>query len=553
MSNKTIKQRIALVAVTALTAGVLSVATSPVANAATSVDAITGAYCQLYDSTGTVTATATAVTTMYVPVGGTFTISLDDADDNRVTVSAPGLISAVTSGSGNSVDADGLGATVTALATDTVSITAASAGTFKVKTATVAAPGTTVDEITVVVVASCATNSYSEADSLWAVATSVKSTAADLEKEIDSTYTFVDDASAYVSLAAYSGYGTGLPVGTWTATVTGNAVVNINNSTTLTAGDINADVVTTTGTLADNGNGITDGDSARDPGIYVRVNQATSGTAVTTVLTISYNGTAVWSKSLLFTGDLASITVSGADVQAIGGSSLTGIYDVLAKDAAGNLIARVVSGDSSKFTSIVTYVNGGTTTTTGTGALATAANAYWTCAATSGSVKVRLKGTTNAGTTVYSNEFDARCGGAAYTYKASLDKQVYAPGDIATLTVTALDASGFAPFKDETVNADGAVAPSIAGSNMTPINTPAIGDTFNSPIGTKVYTFTVGANAGKYNMAVNLGYSGNSAVSVSYEIKGSSVTNEEILKSIVSLIASINKQIQALQKLILRR
>jgi hypothetical protein len=261
----------------------------------------------------------------------------------------------------------------------------------------------------------------------------------------------------------------------------------------------------------------------------------------------------VWSKSLLFTGDLASITVSGADVQAIGGSSLTGIYDVLAKDAAGNLIARVVSGDSSKFTSIVTYVNGGTTTTTGTGALATAANAYWTCAATSGSVKVRLKGTTNAGTTVYSNEFDARCGGAAYTYKASLDKQVYAPGDIATLTVTALDASGFAPFKDETVNADGAVAPSIAGSNMTPINTPAIGDTFNSPIGTKVYTFTVGANAGKYNMAVNLGYSGNSAVSVSYEIKGSSVTNEEILKSIVSLIASINKQIQALQKLILRR
>jgi hypothetical protein len=34
MSKKTIKQRIALVAVTALTAGVLSVATSPVANAA---------------------------------------------------------------------------------------------------------------------------------------------------------------------------------------------------------------------------------------------------------------------------------------------------------------------------------------------------------------------------------------------------------------------------------------------------------------------------------------------------------------------------------------
>jgi hypothetical protein len=34
---------------------------------------------------------------------------------------------------------------------------------------------------------------------------------------------------------------------------------------------------------------------------------------------------------------------------------------------------------------------------------------------------------------------------------------------------------------------------------------------------------------------------------------GSSVTNEDVLKSIVALIASINKQIQALQKLILKR
>jgi hypothetical protein len=44
-------------------------------------------------------------------------------------------------------------------------------------------------------------------------------------------------------------------------------------------------------------------------------------------------------------------------------------------------------------------------------------------------------------------------------------------------------------------------------------------------------------------------------VTVPYSIKASTtgVTNEEVLKSIVALIASINKQIQALQKLILRR
>jgi hypothetical protein len=44
-------------------------------------------------------------------------------------------------------------------------------------------------------------------------------------------------------------------------------------------------------------------------------------------------------------------------------------------------------------------------------------------------------------------------------------------------------------------------------------------------------------------------------ITIPYSVKASSstVTNAEVLKSIVALIASINKQIQALQKLILKR
>jgi hypothetical protein len=44
-------------------------------------------------------------------------------------------------------------------------------------------------------------------------------------------------------------------------------------------------------------------------------------------------------------------------------------------------------------------------------------------------------------------------------------------------------------------------------------------------------------------------------ITVPYSIKESSLTltNAEVMKSIVALIASINKQIQALQKLILAR
>jgi glutaredoxin 2 len=50
------------------------------------------------------------------------------------------------------------------------------------------------------------------------------------------------------------------------------------------------------------------------------------------------------------------------------------------------------------------------------------------------------------------------------------------------------------------------------------------------------------------------GYSG-AAQTVAYKVANSSVDTsfEEVLQAVVALIASINKQIQALQKLILKR
>jgi hypothetical protein len=84
---------------------------------------------------------------------------------------------------------------------------------------------------------------------------------------------------------------------------------------------------------------------------------------------------------------------------------------------------------------------------------------------------------------------------------------------------------------------------------MTPTAQPYMADTFNAA-GVKTYTFSVGSTEGKYNMAVNLGYTGNAAIAIPYEIKASSsaVSNAEVLAAIVKLIASINKQIRALQK-----
>ena len=79
--------------------------------------------------------------------------------------------------------------------------------------------------------------------------------------------------------------------------------------------------------------------------------------------------------------------------------------------------------------------------------------------------------------------------------------------------------------------------------------------------GKVTYTYTVGQTAGKYAAVVD--FTGATTTfaqyatvqNPSYEIStgGDTTSNADVLKSIVALIASINKQIQALQKLILKR
>jgi hypothetical protein len=81
---------------------------------------------------------------------------------------------------------------------------------------------------------------------------------------------------------------------------------------------------------------------------------------------------------------------------------------------------------------------------------------------------------------------------------------------------------------------------------------------FVGSAGTKVYTFTVGTSTGltegAYNAVVSYPTVG-AATSAAYKVTTGStgVSNADVLKAIVSLIASINKQIAALQKALLRR
>jgi hypothetical protein len=543
MSKKTIKQHIALVAASALTAGFLSVVSAPVANASVAYASGTtgglsgvivgsGAICSVNAEDGTAltlaaTTTATAatnLTSMVIPLGSKISMLSSDAGDIVYASGSARLedLSAAT------VSAGGTKFTSDANA-DSFFIVAATVGT-----GAVANYGTTtaaLSKITITVVATCASTVWSDTYSSWEIDTAVDGT----PDSTESDYKYVDEDYALGSFVGKDAYNNILPLGTWVVSATNGHIVDGDGSILTAPGTISVDTWAADGT-----------------DVYIAVGQPTTGAATSTTVTLSYNGVKVWEKALTWTGDAASITVSGVDVQDATSGGLTGLYDVVVKDAAGNQIVETVEGDAAYYTRDVTSVTGGSTSTS----TATVAATTWACrTGFSGSVPVRIKLTNNALATIYSNVFDARCGNAAYTYTASLDKAVYNPGDLATLTITAKDSSGNAPFKGETVHATSTSTPAISGLGMTAITTPTSADTFNSPVGQKIYTFTVGNTAvGKFNMAVDLGFSNSAAIAIPYEIKGDgSVSNADVLKSIVSLIASINKQIQALQKLILKR
>jgi hypothetical protein len=183
----------------------------------------------------------------------------------------------------------------------------------------------------------------------------------------------------------------------------------------------------------------------------------------------------------------------------------------------------------------------------------------FTCGGVAGDVKTTKLTFTNtgSGSVVTSDAFTLRCADNPYTYTASWDKASYVQGEVATLTVA---------FKDSKGNAANNVVSPGAATFITPmltaVSTTGSATMLPSANGSKTYTFTVGTasgmTAGTYTSIID--FTGLTDVAAekatpTYKLTtgGDSTTNADVLKSIVALIASINKQIQALQKLILKR
>jgi len=558
MSIKTLRKRIALVAVSALGAGLFSVVATPVANAAIAARDLVGVTTASATNFGVLSVTnSTAASTTYEMLSTGQLALTEAAASGATTAATAGDYCKYTISQGNGAftyktDNTDAGGGVTAidganavLAAGGQTVTWTSDGTdtqcgaalyFRpgavgtvviLYTKKVGAAVSTVETIVVRVVASASASTSGVLDVGSSFLSKEATCTAATDNVDNSTANIANGGIGYIGLDLMDSFGGDLATGSIVVKATNGALVNYGADPTATS--------TSTVVAADAGTSD-----------CVSVAQGTAGVAVTTTVTIEYNGTLVGSRTFTITGDLAKISISttyatGLAVNPKNATTATGFL-AFTYDAAGNQIGWAVAPDTAKYTPLVTAVTVTTPTTTASAGVA----GGWTCADASGSTPIRIKGTTSTGVTIYSNDATAACGGSVYTYSASLDKASYVPGDVATLTIKALDSKGAVVSDSRTVGAGVA----IAGSNMTAVTAPAAGDTF--AWGTKTYKFVVGSTEGNYQMTVDLPayVATDAAKTIAYTIKSSTtaVTNAEVLAAIVKLIASINKQIKALQK-----
>jgi hypothetical protein len=427
-------------------------------------------------------------------------------------------------------------------------------------------PPTLSGQILVSVVASSAGGAFAASNSTCTVRTTGDAVAFDGTAKIDTTDIFEDGQAPYIAFDLNDAYAANLDAGNITVTATNGALVNVAASAAiLLAGTSSTDI------LAGNGSSTS-----------VRIDQPTAGAPLTTTVTVSYNGTPVCTKTVSIRGAVAKLTVANIASQktsaAVGANGSqwmyqkTGIYTagqftVVATDSAGN----VVSTESA----LGTYAaNSGTgvqvpaiaVDTRSSTANASSPLAYnfgsFGCGPNAGESTVTIKFTTTAtGKTVVSDPFTARCAGDASTYTVSLDKAAYTQGEIAKATVKFLDSKGNKANNMTAIGANSWVLPYMTAVDSTiTATTGASATSVTDGNGEVVYTFTVGTStaavAGTYTGVVEFSAPALGVKSTpTYKIStgGDTTTNADVLKSIVALIASINKQIQALQKLILRR
>jgi len=617
MSTKTLRKRIALTATTALFAGMLSVASAPVASAHAAVG-VTNSEATIGTLNGSLFSATTSNGAVSAVVGGTARTTGAAADIENsalskgllykdsssgiaqsatvlqgATISLYAQVStasafAVSGGSlssvyggvatasptynasntfsyvGNATTATGVAALWTApttLGTYTVSLltgfATSSTGASVDPQANLLTPPTLSGNINVTVVAVSGGGAYSATTSFCRAKNQTTTTPTN---NIDDINGVSNGNNWAIDYALNDAYGADLDSGNIIATATNGALLSFG-----TAGS--TPVAGTSSTIVAAGAGANN---------MVLVGQGTANAPVTTTVTISYNGTTVCTKTVSIAGAPNKLTVASVAIQDLNasagsaawfadGTARAGTFYVVATDAAGNRIATpstlgtyaAVASTMTTTVTGVTFDDASLATSTSSTSPSSATVGRHSCSSVAGSSKIQIKLTLANGTVINSDAFEAKCADDPYTYTASFDKASYVQGEIATLTASFKDSKG---NPANNVGAVGAVVNTLPFLTfVTATGAATVVTDKNSAV---VYTLTVGttagATAGTYTGIVD--FTGLTAVAAvkstpTYKITtgGDTTSNADVLKSIVALIASINKQIQALQKLILKR
>ena len=564
MSTMTLRKRIALVAVSALSVGLLSVVTPQAAYAAAtdadnvnanvttgvalaSVSSVVGSVGLLAQSGEGTTQTAVLLASGAINVwlaapasgstatatitGGTFTLV-----NSGGTISGTGAASAT---AGTSATAFGVVAKPNSGSTKMViALNTTTGGASPVDTLS--------KRVTVTVVATSVYNTYSPTYSYarWGAGDGTDSAVTDATANNYTTSTGLRLKGSVLLVDAYGNALTSANTGLLTATVTAGAKVNLGDNST-------------DGTNTFDSNTTTAGQNGTYGTIPFNIIQTDADVAWNGTVTFSFDGVVIATKTAIITGEVATVTVSTPKIGAVSGANAESALVAYA-DAKGNVVYPTsgTTAVSASLNSVVTGMTVGTYPIEGvTGKIST------TCA-TSGAAKgLQLQHLNGSGTVILSNKWDSGCSDVPYTVTGSWDKASYTPGSIATLTLSYKDISG------NPSNAYDTIAVSAANTTMTitgaPSATPvtAIGaDKPSGVTGAKTYQFVVGSTEGDFVAVVVPteiveNNSKQTNLSLPYSVKAgtAAVSNADVLKSIVALIASINKQIQALQKLILKR
>jgi len=627
MSTKTIKQRIALVAVSTLTAGLLSVVSAPASNAAVGGATVAASnqlatrsqdnpklthYDRLFiatmpSTTGSGVALTAASTTPDADAGGgpatssAKSLGLINVSDiaggltagttqtavilssgalSVYTATQAGEYSAitVTGGTISSSTGTSLNATATLASHGGAGITnfgivakpssGATTMTIKLYTGNASlalangAYGDLEGQITVTVAATSVAGVFSPVYSglFGASGATDQSNTAD-----DATYVGASQYSSdmFLNVRVLDAYNTAIDsgvAGVLAVSATNGALVALNASNASSDG-------TTSSAYA----------STATPDNYmIRVSAPSTAPVITTV-SVSFNGTLIGTKTMQFLGEVAKITLYSPVIGNLGTGTGNYAYYKMYDSAGAAVYASGPLSANSAYASAALLNDPSVATGTTTGGITksrdlsissagvvTSGRVTFTCGSTAGKGTVGVTFTNASGTVVKSNKLDVNCADDPYTYSASWDKASYIPGDIAKLTVTFKDSKGNLANDVEGVSdstTQNAPSVSIGGLDKT-VSGPTSADAIE--LGVIVYTYTVGATEGSYSGKVTFPVVDNrqiavagaaAAVTTTLNVKAATtaVSNADVLKSIVALIASINKQIQALQKLILKR